>query len=441
MSLKNLTRPAAYLGNQHITYETAITKNRLRDIFQTFPMKVDILQRSQLGLELLGYGMVNLLPILSSQPHSFRCPITQQIFHTLAKYTEHRERLVQQYDCQEIDQLPSATPEIVYTHDTYLELVDQRYSQNNTRGGGVLLQSARLRVMVIVEDLGQVGKEIGLAIKPGYTMHAGGFYNQQQLPPADTCDTDDSDNHNHRNNNTHNDMQQEQLLEDWERWRKEQEILWREELQQKEIQLRKQLQDEHDTILATQLANLQQSQQQVQKLEVKLKASLESIEKQQMKLTLYEEQLQSKHLQKMQEVELLTKRLKNESRQLIEHERLKNTHQQEELATVKLSLQSMEKKKVMIENEYELLKGKFSKSVTMKLQEEIMVLKTQLMQQTETSKQDHDTITTLQKEKEQYRQQLYQVAQALKREREKNNVLARQELEERRLEFLAREER
>ena len=174
---------------------------------------------------------------------------------------------------------------------------------------------------------------------------------------------------------------------------------------------------------------------------MKLKASLESIERQQMKLTLYEEQLQSKHLQKMQEVELLTKRLKNESRQLIEHERLKNTHQQEELATVKLSLQSMEKKKVMIENEYELLKGKFSKSVTMKLQEEIMVLKTQLMQQTETSKQDHDTIATLQKEKEQYRQQLYQVAQALKREREKNNVLARQELEERRLEFLAREER
>jgi len=74
----------------------------------------------------------------------------------------------------------------------------------------------------------------------------------------------------------------------------------------------------------------------------------------------------------------------------------------------------------------------------MKLQEEIMVLKTQLMQQTETSKQDHDTIATLQKEKEQYRQQLYQ---ALKREREKNNIVARQELEQLRLEFLAREER
>jgi hypothetical protein len=44
-------------------------------------------------------------------------------------------------------------------------------------------------------------------------------------------------------------------------------------------------------------------------------------------------------------------------------------------------------------------------------------------------------------EKEYYRSQLQRVAMGLKREREKNNLIARQDLEQLRLEFLAREER
>lgn len=43
--------------------------------------------------------------------------------------------------------------------------------------------------------------------------------------------------------------------------------------------------------------------------------------------------------------------------------------------------------------------------------------------------------------KEHFKAQMHRIAVALKREREKNNILARQEIEQLRLDFLTREER
>jgi len=75
------------------------------------------------------------------------------------------------------------------------------------------------------------------------------------------------------------------------------------------------------------------------------------------------------------------------------------------------------------------------------LREEVARLKAQLAESRAESERERRIRSEAELEKEHFRAQMHRVALALKREREKSAAVARQELEQLRLEFLAREER
>lgn len=75
------------------------------------------------------------------------------------------------------------------------------------------------------------------------------------------------------------------------------------------------------------------------------------------------------------------------------------------------------------------------------LREELARLKAQLAESRAENERERRIRSEAELEKEHFRTQMHRVALALKREREKSATVARQELEQLRLEFLAREER
>ena len=77
----------------------------------------------------------------------------------------------------------------------------------------------------------------------------------------------------------------------------------------------------------------------------------------------------------------------------------------------------------------------------MTLKDEISRLRTQFLDCKAELERERRMKAEADGEKEHYRAQMHRVALALKREREKNATIARQDLEQLRLEYLAREER
>ena len=72
---------------------------------------------------------------------------------------------------------------------------------------------------------------------------------------------------------------------DWEGWRRETEARWRDALQEKEVQLREQLDAAAAAQLADKADNLRRAQEEQSKLEIRLRASIDAVERQ--KVTLF----------------------------------------------------------------------------------------------------------------------------------------------------------
>jgi hypothetical protein len=126
---------------------------------------------------------------------------------------------------------------------------------------------------------------------------------------------------------------------------------------------------------------------------------------------------------------------------LVDGERQKNIVALAQIAQLQDYNTTLEKKIKHLEEEYAELKDSQRKFSETLLREELAAVRAHLAEAKEAIEREKNATAAAVLEKEHYRAQMHRLANALKREREKTNALARQEIEQLRLEFLAREER
>lgn len=155
------------------TYDCCMTTRQFAEVLEQHALKVNALSRSNLGTNALGDLVVDLSSVARAEPHSYRCLITSRTFRTLDEYVQHRRMLVALRNAGRVASAPPVHPVVIRAVDSYLEFIPAVGSYDGTVA---TVDGAKARVVVIVEDLGLVGPEVALAVKPGYKMHNGAFF-------------------------------------------------------------------------------------------------------------------------------------------------------------------------------------------------------------------------------------------------------------------------
>lgn len=439
-----------------VSYELATTKSRLENIFSNFPIKVDMLRRTHQENDVVGFAIIDLMSTLRTAPYMYVCPVTLQTFRTVAEYRVHAQELSEKYTNQEIDRAPARDPDVVYATDCFLRMEDDSVKAEDEKP---TVSMAKLRVVTVIEDKGEISRENALRVKPGYKMHGGGVYPKPVMEEAMVQTTPRkptptpaapavvppvaappaADDSLLRKEFIEQELRQARL--DWELWRERQEKEWRDKLLEKENEIKNKAKQEAQALLESKMDDLKRSQQEVGRMEVRLKASIDAVEKQKLRLQQQEEILEGKVASRLQELQLLTKRVKVEAKTLVDGERQKNVVALAQIAQLQDYNTTLEKKIKHLEEEYAELKDSQRKFSETLLREELAAVRAHLAEAKEAIEREKNATAAAVLEKEHYRAQMHRLANALKREREKTNALARQEIEQLRLEFLAREER
>ena len=441
-----------------ISYECATTRPRLHEIFVQNPLKIFVFERSQLGNKAVGSVSIDLSAMETLPPHAYKCPVTGRIFQALSDYVDHRNNLSVMYHNGDINRLPPSDPEILRALDTYIniDVIDQEEEEVKGKGIGLVatLAKAKIRVLIVLEDKGVVGREMATRIKKGYKMHNGAVYglgegeNEEEVGDGDG----ERDGENEKDPVLMGGDQSRflspsgaslpnQHVIDWELWRQQQERDWRNSLHDREVALRNQIKEEAAKMMEGKVDDLRRAQSEVGKLEVRLKAAIDATERQKTKLIQQEEYLQSRVNQKLQELQLLSKRVKAEAKTVIDAEQQKTAAMEAQMRALQDSLRVTERRALSAEKDFESLKAQMRNSSESLLREELSMTKAQLAECREVVEREKNLRSGVLLEREHFRAQMHRLAQALKREREKTAIMARQELEQLRLEFLAREER
>jgi hypothetical protein len=168
------------------SYECAMTRERISDILKTHPLRIAALSKSHLGNNILGEVYVDLAAANMTEPHSYRCPLTSRMFKTAEDYAKHRQMMLSLMAAGRIDRAPAKDPVVIRVVDTYLAVTppakgattaDASKSLNVYTGGVVQGDNtAKVRVVTIIEDIGAVGPETAITVRPGYKMHNGAVY-------------------------------------------------------------------------------------------------------------------------------------------------------------------------------------------------------------------------------------------------------------------------
>ncbi len=172
----------AKLSGAVASYECAMTRQRLASTLRAHPLRIAALSKSHLGNNILGEVHVDLGAANDTEAHSFRCPLTSRMFKTREDYTKHRQIMLALMAAGKIDRAPAKEPVVIRVVDAYLAVtppnsVDASKSLNVYTGGVVQGDSsAKVRVVTIIEDIGAVGPETAVTVRPGYKMHNGAVY-------------------------------------------------------------------------------------------------------------------------------------------------------------------------------------------------------------------------------------------------------------------------
>jgi len=302
-----------------------------------------------------------------------------------------------------------------------------------------------------------VGGELAFAVKPGYKMHGGGVYELGHdieytstlkdgstidlgglsVAHPDPLDRDDLS----ASEKTH----LQALRVDWEGWRRAAEAQWTEALRDRERLLRKKLEEDAARTLAQTLAHraddLKRAQEEAGRLEIRLRAAIDQVERQKQSWTVKEEQVQMRLAQKTAELQLLQRRVRDEAKVRVETEARRADALQTQVKQLQTDLERSDKRLHDCEKDFDAYRTHARSTPENVLREEVAKLRAQLGESRAETERERRLRSEAELEKEHFRAQMHRLAGALKRERERSSAMARQELEQLRLEFLAREER
>jgi hypothetical protein len=433
------------------TFDCVMSRNRLRDVFAEHPLKVSAMSRTHMGSSNIGDVVVDLFGVIERPPHSYRCPITNKMFKSLEEYATHRQGLAALRGLNQVEQVPPKDPVTIWAQDVYYPL-----------GAGAAAPAAgnddasdlggRLRVVVIVEELGVVGSAMAVPVKVGYKMHNGALYAMPTEdggraaaahPPAAgrNAAPPGGDPSARRDLSAGERLHLEKLKADWEAFRLKSEAAWRDALREKEREMRSRLEAEAARSVAERADDLRRAQEEAGRLEVRLRGAIDEAERQKAKLKAKDEQAQAKLAQKAAELQLLQRRVRDEAKARIDAETQRADGLQTQLTQQKQHAERLEKRLRDSEREFEAFRAHARGTPEALLREEGARLRAQLGECRAEVERERRVRAEAELEKEHFRAQMHRLALALKRERERSAASARQDLEQLRLEFLAREER
>lgn len=428
------------------TYECCLTVNDFKAAVLENPLFIVVDTRNNLGFSPLGTGLVSLDGLLRSKPYSYRCPLTGKSFKDISSYRSHRNALSVAASRQDahpeipgslIGKIPPHDPVVVLTTDAY-------YALRRDGGSGDVV--GKVRVMLILEDMGAIKDEALWPVRSGYKQQNGAVY---ELPSMDPAETEmplppmqqPSSAADHDNALDQQQIMLQQRLQEWEAWQRDAEEKWRESLREKEAQLRATVTAEASANLAQRADDLKRAHEEAARLEVRLRNSIEAAERQKYQLELKEEQMKTRLAQKTAELQLLQRRVRDEARAKIEVEARRAENAEKRHQASEEARERAEKRAAEAEKDFDVYRHHIKSLPETALREELSKARAQLAEARESIERERRLRTEVELEREHFKAQMHRLALALKREREKSAVVARQELEQLRLEFLAREER
>lgn len=405
------------LDHATVTYDSLMGQETLQDILSSHPVAFSFQSKSHLGMVPLGDSLLILHELNTQSPQYFRCPHSNKIFSSLAQYANYRDECI----TRKMRKVPPEVPVYIRLMDVTLPLL---------RDGK---EVGKMRAKAVLEDMGTVAAEVGREVVKGYKMHNGGVY-------------DGHEDEGGESNPSAADVAVDSptmatLQRDWELWRKEAEAQWHVSLREKEDCLRKQLEEEAAAKVQARLDDLRKSQDEVTKLEIRLRQSIDMVEKQKNQLDIKEEQMKMTMLQKTSELQLLQKRVREEAKSKIDNEVRRADTAEHRIKNLEEQLETVNKRLKESQADYENYRQHIRRVPESTLREELSKYKATVAELRGEIERERRLRSEAELEKEHYRSQMHRIALALKREREKCSVIARQELEQLRLEFLAREER
>jgi hypothetical protein len=233
----------------------------------------------------------------------------------------------------------------------------------------------------------------------------------------------------------------ENLVRRWELWRQQQEARWTDKLRAKETARMQELAAEAALKDEQRAVQLMKAQTEYEKLERHLRRAIEEAEMRQREAKALEESLKLKHAQKLVELQLLQRRIREEANAKVDVENRKTAALERQLASLQDALLAAERKVKDYENEFEMFKQSTRRTPEHKLREEVARWRGEIAERDARIERERAERHAVTLEKEHFRSLVNRLAMALKRERERSNILERQEMEQLRLEYLAREER
>ena len=432
------------------SFDFGMIPAQLRGILMEKKLVVQLLSRSQLGVEPLGDATVDLETLyLSRATFAYRCPLTGKQFRSLENFNRHRQKMIALFSMGRVGRVPPQTPVIIRSVDMYVPVMKAEEG-----GGGRLTTAGQVRVVLVLEDMGVTGSTSSDAFRSrrgedalqhmraseggpaGAGVYAGSTAwgsSRVTVPPPPAESTDNVMTHS----------EEEDIIRrlEWEEWRRETEEKWMAALREKEARLKQQLEEESALKLSQRADDLKRAQEEVGRLEVRLRASIDAVERQKAQLELKEEQMNIRLAQKTEELQLLQRKVREEAKAKIDVEARRAMALESQVSLLQDNFTRMEKRALEAERDYETYRTHVRAMPETSLREEGSRLKAQVAELRGEVERERRLRAEVEMEKEHYRSQMHRIAVALKREREKSSAVARQDLEQLRLEFLAREER
>jgi len=228
---------------------------------------------------------------------------------------------------------------------------------------------------------------------------------------------------------------------EWEQFQRREEAKWTDRLRQKESTRMRELDDAFQNREKDRAAVVSRTQAEYVRLEAKLRKALAEVEARERRLAAAEEKLKQQHAQKLSELQLLQRRLREDSRHQIELEKQHRGEVEERLAHMDESRQRVQRRLEEVEADFDRFRRANRRMPEAEMRAEVARLqgeKADVASRLERERADKNQALL---EKEQYRAHVHHLARALKREQEKQSTQARHAVEQLRVEYLAREEK
>ena len=216
---------------------------------------------------------------------------------------------------------------------------------------------------------------------------------------------------------------------------------WSKKLTSLEQDLRQRLEFEHHQKQEQKMIQLMNRDEEIEKLEIRLKNSLSSMEERERQLIMREEKMKASHMTKMNELQLVQRRSREECKSRIDLQVGKTASLEQDLKLMANQLQRSERRALLAESEFDQLKALMRKSPEDSLRIEMSKLQGE---KAEVQARLDVEISIRQKNELEIRQinmTNAQLLSALHSEQAKTQSDTRQELELLRLQYMKREEK